>query len=47
LRLNTQSFLFFGIAPIKLLVNSGAGQGVVLAFIITGKATGVPVIAGM
>ncbi|MDP4090218.1 MAG: permease [Bacillota bacterium] len=32
---------------LKSLANSGAGQGVVLAFIITGKATGVPVIAGM
>ncbi|MDP4091085.1 MAG: permease, partial [Bacillota bacterium] len=32
---------------LKSLANSGAGQGVVLAFIITGKATGVPVMAGM
>ncbi|EYE88171.1 hypothetical protein Q428_09440 [Fervidicella metallireducens AeB] len=32
---------------LKSLINSGAGQGVVLAFIITGKATGVPVIAGI
>lgn len=32
---------------LKSFMNSGAGQGVVLAFIITGKATGVPVIAGM
>jgi len=32
---------------LKSLINSGAGQGVVLAFIITGKATGIPVIAGM
>jgi uncharacterized membrane protein YraQ (UPF0718 family) len=32
---------------LKSLINSGAGEGVVLAFIITGKATGVPVIAGM
>lgn len=32
---------------LKSFINSGAGQGVVLAFIITGKATGVPVIAGM
>lgn len=32
---------------LKSLINSGAGQGVVIAFIITGKATGVPVIAGM
>jgi uncharacterized membrane protein YraQ (UPF0718 family) len=32
---------------IKSFVNSGAGQGAALAFIIAGKATGVPVIAGM
>jgi uncharacterized membrane protein YraQ (UPF0718 family) len=32
---------------LKSLTNSGAGEGVVLAFLITGKATGVPVIAGM
>lgn len=32
---------------LKSFMNSGAGQGAVLAFIITGKATGVPVIAGM
>lgn len=32
---------------LKSLINSGAGEGVVLAFMITGKATGVPVIAGM
>lgn len=32
---------------LKSFINSGAGQGVVLAFIITGKATGVPVIVGM
>lgn len=32
---------------LKSFINSGAGQGAVLAFIITGKATGVPVIAGM
>lgn len=31
----------------KSFMNSGAGQGVLLAFLITGKATGVPVIAGM
>jgi len=31
----------------KSMMNSGAGQGVLLAFLITGKATGVPVIAGM
>jgi uncharacterized membrane protein YraQ (UPF0718 family) len=32
---------------IKSFVNSGAGEGAALAFIIAGKATGVPVIAGM
>lgn len=32
---------------LKSLMNSGAGEGTVLAFLITGKATGVPVIAGM
>lgn len=32
---------------LKSLINSGAGQGVVLAFLITGKATGVPVVAGL
>lgn len=32
---------------LKSLINSGAGEGVVLAFMITGKATGIPVIAGM
>lgn len=31
----------------KSFMNSGAGKGVLLAFLITGKATGVPVIAGM
>lgn len=31
----------------KSFLNSGAGEGVLLAFLITGKATGVPVIAGM
>lgn len=31
----------------KSFTNSGAGQGVLLAFLITGKGTGVPVIAGM
>lgn len=31
----------------KSFMNSGASQGVLLAFLITGKATGVPVIAGM
>ncbi len=31
----------------KSFLNSGAGEGVILAFLITGKATGVPVIAGM
>jgi uncharacterized membrane protein YraQ (UPF0718 family) len=32
---------------LKSLINSGAGEGAVLAFIIAGKATGAPVIAGM
>jgi uncharacterized membrane protein YraQ (UPF0718 family) len=32
---------------LKSFINSGAGEGVILAFIITGKATGVPVIAGL
>lgn len=32
---------------IKSFMNSGAGQGAILAFLITGKATGVPVIMGM
>jgi uncharacterized membrane protein YraQ (UPF0718 family) len=32
---------------LKSFINSGAGQGAVLAFLIAGKATGVPVIAGM
>ncbi len=32
---------------LKSLINSGAGEGVILAFMITGKATGVPVIAGL
>lgn len=32
---------------LKSLINSGAGEGVVLAFMITGKATGIPVIAGL
>lgn len=31
----------------KSLINAGAGEGAVLAFLIAGKATGVPVIAGM
>ncbi|MEW9121246.1 MAG: permease [Thermotaleaceae bacterium] len=31
----------------RSFMNSGAGQGALLAFLITGKATGVPVIAGM
>ncbi|MBS4538991.1 permease [Clostridium sp. D2Q-11] len=31
----------------KSFMNSGASSGVLLAFLITGKATGVPVIAGM
>lgn len=32
---------------LKSFMNSGAGQGAVLAFLIAGKATGVPVIVGM
>lgn len=32
---------------LKSFINSGAGEGAVLAFIIAGKATGVPVIAGL
>jgi uncharacterized protein len=32
---------------LKSFINSGAGEGAVLAFLIAGKATGVPVIAGM
>lgn len=32
---------------LKSFINSGAGEGAVLAFMIAGKATGVPVIAGM
>ncbi|SHJ08504.1 Uncharacterized membrane protein YraQ, UPF0718 family [Geosporobacter subterraneus DSM 17957] len=31
----------------KSFMHSGAGEGAVLAFLITGKATGIPVIAGM
>lgn len=31
----------------KSFMNSGAGAGVMLTFLITGKATGIPVIAGM
>lgn len=31
----------------KSFMNLGAGQGALLAFLITGKATGLPVIAGM
>lgn len=31
----------------KSFVNAGAGQGAILAFLIAGKATGVPVIAGL
>ncbi|MTI56912.1 permease [Geosporobacter ferrireducens] len=31
----------------KSFMSSGAGEGAILAFLITGKATGVPVIAGM
>ncbi|MGE5654485.1 MAG: permease [Bacillota bacterium] len=32
---------------LRSLANSGAGEGAILAFLITGKATGIPVIAGM
>jgi uncharacterized protein len=32
---------------LKSFINSGAGEGAVLAFLIAGKATGIPVIAGM
>lgn len=32
---------------LKSFINSGAGEGAVLAFIIAGKATGIPVIAGL
>jgi uncharacterized protein len=32
---------------LKSFINAGAGEGAVIAFIIAGKATGVPVIAGM
>lgn len=32
---------------LRIFINSGAGQGAVLAFLIAGKATGAPVIAGM
>jgi uncharacterized membrane protein YraQ (UPF0718 family) len=32
---------------LKSLINSGAGEGAVMAFIIAGKATGIPVMAGM
>ena len=31
----------------KSFMHSGAGEGAILAFLITGKATGIPVIAGM
>lgn len=31
----------------KSFVNAGAGQGAILAFLIAGKATGIPVIAGL
>lgn len=31
----------------KSFLNSGAGEGAILAFLIAGKATGVPVMAGM
>ena len=32
---------------IRSFMNAGAGEGAILAFFITGKATGIPVIAGM
>jgi len=32
---------------LKSFINAGAGEGAVLAFMIAGKATGVPVIAGI
>jgi uncharacterized protein len=32
---------------LKSFINAGAGEGAVLAFLIAGKATGIPVIAGM
>jgi uncharacterized protein len=32
---------------LKSFINAGAGEGAILAFIIAGKATGVPVMAGM
>jgi len=32
---------------LRSLLNAGAGQGAILAFLIAGKATGVPVILGM
>jgi uncharacterized membrane protein YraQ (UPF0718 family) len=32
---------------LRMLLDGGAGQGALLAFLIAGKATGVPVIAGM
>lgn len=32
---------------LRSFMNSGAGEGAVLAFLIAGKATGIPVIAGM
>jgi uncharacterized protein len=32
---------------LKSFMNSGAGEGAVLAFLIAGKATGIPVVAGM
>ena len=32
---------------LKSFINAGAGEGTVLAFLIAGKATGIPVMAGM
>lgn len=32
---------------LKSFINAGAGEGAVMAFLIAGKATGIPVIAGM
>lgn len=32
---------------LRSLLNAGAGQGAILAFLIAGKATGIPVIIGM
>lgn len=37
----------YAIPLLKSFINSGAGEGTVLAFLIAGKATGIPVMAGM